>query len=555
MTSRFLIDRGTATFSAALVGRVADRWRLLAAGSFPSSVDREAVLAFVDGRANGGEPGVAGNGHLDAWRDRERIEAVSIPPKRVALLSSNVRRTPDLETAAERAGWNIRAVVSADRADALASARALSELQLDAVVIASGDPPRREERGVLDELVSLADAALGRLPELTIVLVGAAAEHEGRFPHERVVLAPAPSAGRGPADVSDLTSALMGIAEEPHGARLAMARSVATLASMLERTVELVDVGASGGAWFRAAPQSRAANGDLEEDGVAASSAAPPASVDVDGIEGFVTAAGALVPETIDDDDEVDLDAVIGWSPLRLDRPTHRDRLRDLRAHPWQDATGEGTLLRIAAVHAAMERIEEQRVAFGGVPSDQMRPPDLLIVSGGAFAVAPPPAVALAVADTIRRPGMTQVAYDHARTLAPLGTLGETERREMLADLADDLLLPLGSLLVLTGGRQGRDLGRLTVTSEWATHDPQPLSSGALRVVELPPGAPASVELEVREGRFGRTRARRVGFEATGGLGGLFIDTRGVPLRLPPRTERRREVVAQWQRSLWPGAE
>jgi hypothetical protein len=76
-----------------------------------------------------------------------------------------------------------------------------------------------------------------------------------------------------------------------------------------------------------------------------------------------------------------------------------------------------------------------------------------------------------------------------------------------------------------------------------------------LRVVELPPGAPASVELEVRDGRFGRTRAHRVGFEATGGLGGLFIDTRGVPLRLPPRTERRRELVAQWQRSLWPGAE
>jgi hypothetical protein len=553
MTSRFLIDRGTATFSATLVARVPDRWRLLASGSFPSSVDREAVLAFVDGRANGGEPGVAGNGHLDAWRDRERIEAVSIPPRRVALVSSNARRTPDLETAAERAGWNIRAVVSADRADALASARALAELQLDAVVIASGDPPGREERGALGELVSLAVAALERLPELTIVLVGAAAEHEGRFPHERVVLAPAPSTGRGAADGSELTSALMGIAEEPHGARLAMARSVASLASMLERTVELVEVGASGGAWFRAAPDAETAG--PEDDSVDAPSTAASGSADVDGIEGFVTAAGALVPETIDDDDEVDLDAVIGWSPLRLDRPTHRDRLRDLRAHPWQDATGEGTLLRVAAVHAAMERIEQQRVAFGGVPSEQMRPPDLLVVSGGAFAVAPAPAVALAVADTIRRPGMTQVAYDHARALAPLGTLGEAERREMLADLADDLLLPLGSLLVLTGGRQGRDLGRLTVTSDWATHDPQPLSSGALRVVELPPGAPASVELEVREGRFGRTRARRVGFEATGGLGGLFIDTRGVPLRLPPRTERRREVVAQWQRSLWPGAE
>ena len=536
MTSRFLVDRGTATLSAALVGRVDDRWRLVAASSFPSSVELEAVLAFVDARAQGADDGSSDDGRLDAWRDRERIEAVSVAPKRVALLSSNARRTADLQSAVEQAGWSLRTVVSGDRADALTSAAALSELELDAVVIASGDPPRRDERGVLDELVSLAVAALERRPELFIVLAGAAAEHEGRFPAERVVLAAAPSPNGSASHGTDLTRALMGIADEPHGGRLAMARSVLTLASILERTVELVDVGASGGSWFRAGPNGDGGAGE-------------------DGLEGFVTAAGALVPETLDDDDEVDLDAVIGWSPLRLDRPSHRDRLRDLRAHPWQDATGEGTLLRMAAVHAALERIEDQRVAFGGLAADRMRPPDLLIVSGGAFALAPPPAVALAMADTVRRPGLTQLAYDHARMLAPLGMLAEPERREMLSDLADDVLLPLGGLLVLTGGRQGRDLGRLTVTSEWATDEPQPLPSGTLRVVELPPGAPASVELEVREGRFGRTRARRVGFAATGGLGGLFIDTRGVPLRLPPRTERRREVVAQWQRSLWPGAE
>lgn len=539
MTTRFLIDRGTATFSASLVGRVADRWRLIAAGSFPSSADPDAVLAFVDGRAGMSDDG-AGDGHLDAWRDRERIEASSLPPKRLAILSSDARRTPDLEAAAEQAGWTIQGVVSADRSDALAAAEALAGRELDAVVIASGDPPRRDERGVLAELVSLAVATLERRPELFIVLAGAAAEHEGRFPYERVVLAPAPRPTRGVPDGSDLTRALMGIADEPHGARLAMARSVRTLASVLERTVELVDVGASGGAWFRAEPKSSEETAAAETD---------------DGLEGFVTAAGALVPETIDDEDEVDLDAVIGWSPLRLDRPSHRDRLRELRAHPWQDATGEGALLRMAAVHAAMERIEDQRIGFGGAAAERMRPPDLLIVSGGAFALAPPPAVTLAVANTVRRPGMTQLAYDHARALAPLGMLDEAARREMLADLADDVLLPLGSLLMLSGGRQGRDLGHLTVTSDWAVDDPQPLPSGTLRVVELPPGAPATVELEVREGRFGRTRARRIGFEATGGLGGLFIDTRGVPLRLPPRTERRRELVAQWQRSLWPAAE
>jgi hypothetical protein len=550
VTPRFLIDRGTSTLSAALVGRVGDRWRLLAAGAFPASVELEAALRFVAERASASSLDGSGDGLLEGWRERERIEAVSSRPKRIALLSSSARHLPDLEAAAEQAGWNVRAAVSADRTDALVSADAFGGLELDAVVVASGDPPRRDERAVLTELVALAVAAVERRPQLFVVLSGAAAEHQGRFPYERVVLAPAPSSAGVSSGGDDLTRALVGISGQTSGARLAMARSIATLASVLDRTVELAEVGSSGGAWFRATPV-RDENGTAQEGAEAAERHEP---VDAD-LEGFTSASGSMVPEPVDDDDEADLDAVIAWSPLRIDRPSHRDRLRDLRAHPWQDATGEGTLLRMAAARAALERLEDQRIEFGGLPAERMVAPDLLVVSGGAFALAPGPAIALAAADTIRRPGMTQLAYDHARLLAPLGMLAESERREMISDLADDLLLPLGGLLVLSGGRQGRDLGRLTVTSDWATDEPQPLPSGTLRVVELPPGAPATVELEVREGRFGRTRARRVGFQASGGLGGLFVDTRGVPLRLPPRTERRREVLAQWQRSLWPGAE
>jgi hypothetical protein len=320
---------------------------------------------------------------------------------------------------------------------------------------------------------------------------------------------------------------------------------------VLERTVEAVDVGASGGAWFRAVPEDRETDGETPDEETASDD---ETSTRTDGLDGFLLAAGAMVPERAIDD-EADLDAVIAWSPLRIDRPTHRDRLRDLHAHPWQDAVGEGALLRMAAGRAALARMEEERERFGGAPAERMPAPDLLVVGGGAFALAPGSATALAVADTIRRPGMTQVAYDHARLLAPLGMLDETERRALIADLADQLLLPLGSVLVLTGGRPGREMGRLQVTSEWANGEVQTLSSGMLRVVELPPGAPADVELEVRDGRFGRTRAKRIGFEATGGLGGLLVDTRGVPLRLPQRSERRRDVLAQWQRSLWPGAE
>ena len=39
--------------------------------------------------------------------------------------------------------------------------------------------------------------------------------------------------------------------------------------------------------------------------------------------------------------------------------------------------------------------------------------------------------------------------------------------------------------------------------------------------------------------------------DVSGGLGGLLVDLRDVPLRLPERAERRRELLDAWQESLW----
>ena len=125
----------------------------------------------------------------------------------------------------------------------------------------------------------------------------------------------------------------------------------------------------------------------------------------------------------------------------------------------------------------------------GGWPS-----PDVTIVAGGAFAVAPPRAVALAIADTIRRPGRRSWAVDHARLLGPIGTIDDPdERRDLVADLADDLLAPIGSLLIVgsvprrAGGGGAR-----------GSPDPRWRSARAPR----PRG---------RRGRVRRSRARRPG--------------------------------------------
>jgi hypothetical protein len=58
-----------------------------------------------------------------------------------------------------------------------------------------------------------------------------------------------------------------------------------------------------------------------------------------------------------------------------------------------------------------------------------------------------------------------------------------------------------------------------------------------------------------RQGRGLGTRGRRFAIEVGGGLGGLLVDLRDVPLRLPDRPDRRRELLGAWQRAMWVGLE
>ena len=55
------------------------------------------------------------------------------------------------------------------------------------------------------------------------------------------------------------------------------------------------------------------------------------------------------------------------------------------------------------------------------------------------------------------------------------------------------------------------------------------------------------MELRFRDPIDFGVRARHVGLEVTGGLGGLVVDLRDVPLRLPDRLEPRRDLLASWQ--------
>lgn len=522
------VDRGTATVAASLVGRIAGHWRLLGSTAGPASVGPDPLVERLRRRLAEADPALAGELALTtpgAADGLPRIASETAAPPELAVLAATDRQQVPLAAAAAAAGWRVHRVVI-DGAEVVPVVGALANPRITALLAGTADPPGADERPLLGELTAILAAAAERRPDISIVLAGALATAGGKYevamPPGRpgaTLLGPSPAHGGGAA-LRDLLATLRGGDADGH---VSLGVGLGTLADVLGRRLELVDIGQSAGTRVQAAPASSG-----------------PAVV-----RSATVADAALLPRAFGD---AHLDAITSWLTIPLDRLRARDRLRELAVSPWGDAAGDGALLRLAAARAAVGRL------LAATPwMDDGMAPDVAIAAGGAWNVAPGPAVALALADVLRRPGIRALGHDHARLLAPLGTIEDhEERRRVVADLRDELLVPLGTVVMPSGLRSAKSAGRVAVRGSVGETELD-LVPGGLELVDLPPGERAVVELRFRDPVVLGPRARHFAMEITGGLGGLLVDLRDVPLRLPERLERRRDLLTAWQSALWAG--
>jgi len=528
-------DSGAATTAVALLGRPADRWRLLGSLAAPAGVPTADLLAVLTARIRAADPELAWSIglHQEGLAGLPRIETASTPPRTLVVIGASRRSVALLEAVAARTGWRVEGA-STETHDPREMTELALRADVSAVLVSAGDPPGPDERAAVDDLAGLVAAVARRRPELRVVIGPSIRQREAwrdgmgaDVPGDPARIVDAPSIGARKIPDERLRVLLDDLLGDSGDARHALRRSAASLADLLDRRIEILEVGHTGGTRVIAEPG--AAGND-------------PSTIAV------TLARGALLPP---DPDEGLVDQVLGWTTGSLDRHRMGDRLLDLRASPWADPSGEGARLRLAAGRAALARIVAATPDLSELP-----PADLTIIAGGCFAAAPAAEVALAVADTVRRTGATQLATDPARLLGPIGTIEDpAERRGLLADVAGDLLVPLGSIVLAAGlgaRREDESVGRLTLRQDGSTSHHQ-LAAGELAFLDLPPGAPASATFEFRgPARLGR-RTRRVAVDVTGGIAGLLVDLRDIPLRLPDRRDRRRAVLGAWSALAWPG--
>ncbi len=531
----FTIDHGTASTAVSLVAPLDGRFRLLACGVAPRGTDLDALLEDLVLRVEAVEPGLLSA--PEGWQDWARLESATRPARRVLCVAATHDAVMDLHHAFAGGGWDVADRISGERLDPLATMDACLDPALSALAI--GSPDSDADRKLRTRLAPLLAAVMGQRPDLPVLLCGSATDWAS-LPPAMLRHLPSPDHVGEPID-SSLRTALGSLdlpavddrwaATVSHPAatrdlpdgRQTLRQAVATLATLLDRRIEAVDIGHSGGVRTLAHPS---------------------------GVVGHLVSADAALIPTDALDDLQQVDDIARWSAIRSDPFSLSDRLRNLRLSPWRGLAADGGRLRLAGLRAALARLDRQ---WQDAEARRQAPSaDMLICAGGAFAALPPPAAAMAVVDGMRRPGAVTLFHDHARLLGPIGALPDAgDRRRLLVDLLDDALLPLGSAIVTGEVRStSRGAAMLRVTSHLQQHDLE-LAPNALRLVDLPPGVPARVEVEMREGQVLGVRARRIGLDVTGGLGGLLIDTREVPLRLPERAERRRALLEAWERPVW----
>ena len=523
------LDQGTATLAGAIVGRVDGRWRLLAATALPAGSDRDALTGLLVDRLRAADPdlvgaalGRPGGGH--ELLDLPRLMARSVPAATLAVIAATERTRALLEEAAAGAGWNVVAG-SAERTDPLELTRMATRPGVAALLVGVADPPDSDERDLAAELAVAAAGIAARRPGMRIFLAGPIPEAPllDILRDPDLVRLAAPARAPGEPAASDLRMALADARRGPTDSRRAIAAAAGSLARVLGLRVEILEIGVAGATRILASPRPDGGSGVRVE-----VLEAPEAAL-------FrVSSPGAI--------DRVDY-----WFTQGLDRARLRDRLAELAMAPWSDLEGDGALLRGAALRAALERLLVATVPVLGDGSV-----DLVNGAGGAWSAVPGPAAAHIIADVIRRPGAMQIAIDHARLLGPIGTIDDdAERDALVADLADDLLLRLGTVVTPRGMRPNRLAGQLALTTSGGRSEVD-LVAGGLTLVDLPPGARGTAELSFRGTPDLGPRGRRFQIPVTGGLAGLLLDLRDIPLRLPERPDRRRELLGTWEAALWP---
>jgi uncharacterized protein (TIGR01319 family) len=290
-------------------------------------------------------------------------------------------------------------------------------------------------------------------------------------------------------------------------------------------------------------------------------------------IGGASTAAAAIIDEKLDltvrSDlglghnvarllEQVPVELIQRWLPFEMDASEVANILHTKALHYHTiPQTQEDLLLEQAAarevLRLAVADLHTRWSQSAPATSGDLLPKFHLIVgAGGVLAHAPNYGqAALLLLDALQPVGVSGLALDQMRLVAPLGAAAMVNPAMASQVMEEDALLNLGTVVAPLGtAREGDKALSFKMHYEDGRLLEVEVPYGALEVVPLPPGQTAELELRPTRrfdvGLGARGQAGRT--EVEGSILGIIIDARGRPLPMAEDPEEQREKTQRW---LW----
>ncbi len=268
---------------------------------------------------------------------------------------------------------------------------------------------------------------------------------------------------------------------------------------------------------------------------------------------------------------EAGLDNIRRWLPFAFDEQTLRNQIKNKMIRPTTipqtvtDLQVEQAIAR-EALRLALEQHKELAVGLKGVQQERsvsdaftqstsgaslidMLTLDLIIGSGGILSHAPRRVQSmLMMIDAYAPLGLTQLAVDSIFMMPHLGVLSTVHEQAATEVFVKDCLVPLGTCVAPMGvGKLGEPCFsyRLLFPDERVLTDT--LACGEIRLVPLPSGQEASIELTPAKGfDFGGGKGKKLVGKVKGGVVGLVLDARGRPIIIANDEDMRVGQLQAW---------
>lgn len=264
------------------------------------------------------------------------------------------------------------------------------------------------------------------------------------------------------------------------------------------------------------------------------------------------------------------IENIARWLPMQMERREMRNRLRNKMIRPTTiPQTIDSLLLEQAvareALRLALEHHKQLAVRLKGVHVQRtisevlgaveqetlvdMMAVNLIIGSGGVLSHAPKRNQAmLMLIDAFQPEGITEIAVDSIFMMPHLGVLSKVHSEAALQVFWNDCLIPLGTVIALKGvDKTGEPVGRMTVSGTNFNIIGEELRFGELRLLPVSTGEAIRVKIEpTRQFDVGAGYGRAWEGEVKGGVVGILIDARGRPLQLSNDEDERIKQVRSW---------